>query len=73
MKAMDLLKHLNGVDPAYVEEASDHGVLAYRRRQKRARLAAAACLAAAVFWLLRPSQEQYGFDEFFPPESGVHR
>lgn len=48
MKAMDLLKHLNGVDPAYVEEASDHGVLAYRRRQKRARLAAAACLAGIM-------------------------
>lgn len=47
----------------------------FRRGAARfaAAAAAAACLAAAVFWLLRPSPEQYGFDEFFPPESGVHR
>ncbi len=48
MKAMDLLKSLNAVDPAYVAEASDRNLLLYRKRKKRTRMAVAACLAGVV-------------------------
>jgi serine/threonine-protein kinase len=33
--------------------------------------AAIACLAAALIWFLRPSQQQFKFDEFFPPEKAA--
>ncbi len=48
MKAIDLLKYLDKADPKYVEEASDYQILLLRKRQKRTRVAVAACVALMV-------------------------
>ena len=48
MKNEQLLTYMELADPAYVEEASDLGLLLYRKRRKRTRTALAACLILVV-------------------------
>ena len=57
MKPMDLLRYMSMADPAYVAEASDSGVRAYRRRRRSTSLALAASLIVVVLagvFLTRP-------------------
>ncbi len=57
MKPMDLLRYMSMADPAYVAEASDSGVRAYRRRRRSTSLALAAGLIVVVLagvFLTRP-------------------
>lgn len=58
MKAIDLLKYLDKADPAYIEEASDHNLILYRKRQKRTRTALVATfllVALAGVFLTKPA------------------
>ena len=58
MKAINLLKYLDLADSQYVEEASDHNLLMYRKRRKRTRTALAATflfVALAGVFLTKPA------------------
>ncbi len=48
MKPYDLLSYMELADAQYVEEASDRSLLLYRKRVRRTRFTAAACLALVV-------------------------